>query len=495
MKPEKISLKQRQGAAYGFWLRVLVGVGVLGVMITCAGLYMLDSIGITPRSLGPYIERRSDGHNAIIETIGEKARQWLLYVDRGDLLPVHVEQADHLGSIGAQHGRVRLPGNAAFGADVLVSDTAGLARAMASATPGQTIILLPGRYRVERPLEAARPGSVNAPIVVRAQEPGKAQLEIATGEGIRVSAPFWEFRDLSLRGVCSGSSYCEHAFHVVGKAQHFIAFNNLIEDFDAHIKINGHRGAFPDHGLIASNTLRNTSIRQTTKPVTPIDLVAASHWTVRHNLISDFIKGGGDRISYGVFAKGGGSHNVFEQNIVLCEDRFRGTPGQRIGMSLGGGGTGKPYCRDRRCITEQDDSVLQSNLVASCSDDGIYLNAAARSKIVHNTLVDTGGITVRFPESSANIDGNLVDGIIRSRDGGLLRLTDNLSTSAARLYVGSHPYRVLFRGPAARDFRWDEPVSYRASSAPSIPDLCGGTRPRAPRYGAFEDFAACLAVP
>src|SRR5437763_779831 len=83
---------------------------------------------------------------------------------------------------------------------------------------------------------------------------------------------------------------------------------------------------------------------------------AASHWIIRGNLISDFIKAQGDQISYGAYAKGAGSDNRFEQNIVLCESLLRGFAGQRVGLSLGGGGTGKELCRDKRCITEQDGS-------------------------------------------------------------------------------------------------------------------------------------------
>lgn len=470
----------------------MLGGGLAIAVVACASLYFLDNAGITPRSLGPYIERRSDGHNAVIETIGETARKWLVLADRGELTPARAGHADHIGNIGVHHAP-RAPASGSVKTEVLVSDTPGLIRAMAAAVPGQVITLLPGRYRIGRPLEAMRPGSEGAPIVLRSYIPGETFLEIATREGIRVSAPYWVFSDLSLRGICTGASYCEHAFHVVGKAHHFSAINNLIVDFDSHFKINGERGAFPDHGLIASNTLRNNTVRPTTKPVTPIDLVAASHWTIRRNLISDFVKGDGDRISYGAFAKGGGSGNLFEQNIILCEDKLRGAVGQRIGLSLGGGSTGKPYCRDGKCITEQTGSTLRANLIASCSDDGIYINAAARSQIVHNTLVDTGGITVRFPESSADIDGNLVDGIIRSRNGGVLRLADNRYSSAARLYFGSHPYRDLFREPAAQDFRWREPAERRLASSEPVPDLCGTPRPQLPRYGAFEDFAVCHA--
>jgi parallel beta-helix repeat protein len=472
------------------WSFVLCSAGLL--IGLGAALYSLDKIGITPRSLGPYIERRSDGHNALIEGIGKTANTWLTLADRGrqDL------------AVGAWTGSAGIrppvqgqpePGSNHGIEEVLVADSAALARAIAKAEAGQVITLLPGHYVVQRTIGASRPGIAEAPITVRAIEAGSVQVDIAASEGFRVSAPHWRFENLVLKGTCLKQYYCEHAFHVVGGAQYFQARNNLIVDFDAHFKVNAQKGQFPDHGLIEGNTLRNTTVRVTNRPVTPIDMVTVSHWVVRHNLISDFIKGDGDRISYGAFAKGGGSANVFEQNIIVCEDRLRGAPGHRIGLSLGGGGTGKQYCRQSQCITEQEDSILRSNLVASCSDDGIYLNAAARSRLLHNTLVDTGGVTVRFPESSADIDGNLVDGIIRSRDGGLLRLGDNLYSSTIRLYFGSHPQRDLFRAPLELDFSWRSAAARRAAASPAVPDLCSATRAHPARYGAFEDFSACLA--
>lgn len=452
--------------------------------------HVLYDMGITPRSLGPYVERRSSGHNAIIENVGRALGRWLVGVDRG-------EQALHVlpwsGKVGMQSA-ASTSSPVAILQEVLVSDSAGLLRAIASATPGDAITLLPGLYRIEKRVDIVRPGSASAPVVVRAHVPGSVQLEMATEEGFKVAAPHWRFEGLSLQGNCERG--CEHAFHIVGNAHHFAAVNNLIVDFDAHFKINAEQGSYPDHGLIESNTLRNTSIRVTLNPVTPIDLVTASHWVIRRNLISDFIKGDGDRVSYGAFAKGAGGDNLLEQNVVLCEDRLRNAPGQRIGLSLGGGGTGKTFCRDGgKCITEQADSTLRANLIASCSDDGIYLNAAARSKLLYNTLVDTGGITVRFPTSSAEIDGNLVDGIIRSRDHGILHLGDNQSTSVARLYAASHPQRDLFLDPLAFDFRWRRPAGRGKPQGDPVPDLCGQGNRATPRYGAFEDFTGCLSAP
>jgi hypothetical protein len=290
--------------------------------------------------------------------------------------------------------------------------------AFANAAPGDAIVFLPGTYRIRGHVPAARAGSAEAPIVVRADRPGTVTIEFEATEGFKVSAAYWRFENLTIRGACAAQEVCEHAFHVVGGAHHFAAVNNTVADFNAHFKINGEDGRFPDHGLIEGNTLTNGAPRTTHAPVTPIDLVAASDWTIRRNLITDFVKLGGDRVSYGAFAKGAGARTLFEHNVVLCEQRLQGAPGQRVGLSFGGGGTGKPYCRDHKCITEQDQGVMRANLVASCSDAGIYLNAAADSTIVDNTVLDTAGVQVRFPESSAELDGNIVDGAIFSRNGG-----------------------------------------------------------------------------
>ncbi|MES2018650.1 MAG: right-handed parallel beta-helix repeat-containing protein [Pseudomonadota bacterium] len=448
------------------------------------GAWYLQQQGVTPRALAPYVERRSSGHNVLIEGVGAWTGATLMQLDRGTPAPNLLQ----FPRIGAQP-----QGASQTGAERLVATSDEVRKAIADASPGDVITLLPGAYRFERAsISVSRPGSAQANIVVRARKSGSVTLDFSLSEGFIVSAPYWRFENLDIRGVCKVHAFCEHAFHVVGAATNFVSSNNTIVDFNAHFKINGERGRFPDHGRIEYNTLRNDSVRDTSNPVTPIDIVAASHWTIRGNLISDFIKGSGDHISYGAFAKGAGANNVFEQNVIVCEARLQGLPGQRVGLSLGGGGSGKDYCRDRKCITEQEQGVIRSNLIASCSDDGIYLNNAAASKIVHNTLIDTGGMLVRFAASSADIEGNLVDGDIRSRDGGVLRLDDNRATPIALLYAGYHPVRRLFGAPQGLNFAWRDAAPRRAEAGSLTPDLCGVTRPGAPAYGAFEDIAACL---
>ncbi len=463
-------------------LLALAGLGAAAAVV--------EHFGLAPRALAPYVEKRSSGHNPAIVAAGAFASRTLLQLDRGE--PAAAPDLAAL-ALGAQ----RQPAGAADAAGTPVTDADGLRQAMAQAQPGDTITLLPGTYRFAgRPLEASRPGRADAPIVVRAAQPGTVHIEFAQVEGFRVSAPYWRFENLAIRGMCDEDGTCEHAFHVIGAGKHFAAVNNTVTDFNAHFKINGERGEFPDDGLIASNTLSNTHARQTANPVVPIDLVAASRWTIRANVIKDFAKLEGNRISYGAFVKGGGSANVFERNLVWCEDRLRGLPGQRVGLSLGGGGTDKPFCRDGRCIVEQQGASIRANLVAACSDVGIYMNSAADSRVEDNTVVDTAGIDVRFATSSARLDGNLVDGPIRTRDGGLLHLGDNETASLWPSYVGYHGVRRLFAAPLDGDFSWrgNAPQRQRQSDVQGQGvALCGAGPVRA--YGAFDDFADCLRAP
>ncbi len=295
-----------------------------------------------------------------------------------------------------------------------------------------------------------------------------------------------------MRGVCPDHTNCDNAIHIVGGAQHFVLRNSRILDFNAQIKVNGENGAYPDDGLLEFNTLSNGRPRDTNNSVVPVDMVAASNWHVAGNLITDFVKSQGNRVSYGAFAKGAGDHNVFERNAVLCEFRLRGYPGQRIGLSFGGGGTGAEFFRNQDTTHgEQSGSLMRDNLVAFCSDGGVYLNRAAQSDLEHNTLIDTAGIDARFAETTAALDANIVDGVIRGRDGATLREAGNLASSLLGLFVGWHPERRLFTDVGLMDLRWRDAPAPQPNTTPGD-DLCGVRRTGVARPGAFEEFAPCL---
>lgn len=469
-------------------LRVLIGsLAMLLALVAAAFVGVTDNINVPPRSLAPYVERRLSDHRPLLAQTGRWLARMLNELDRDE---TRISQRPL--RIGTRLEAASAPVGATTHL-VTVASPEQARQAIEHAQPGDVITFEPGTYRfLAGNIDAKQPGRPDAGITVRASRTGTVFIEMANQEGFVVSAPYWSFENLTIRGVCEQHSECEHAFHVVGGATHFSARNNTLIDFNAHIKANGQDRRFPDDGLIENNTISDTAPRQTESTVAAIDLVAVSHWMVRGNLITDFVKAGADRTSYGAYAKGGGSANRFERNAVLCEVLLRGAPGARVGLSLGGGGTGQEFCRDRACITEQDEGAIESNLVASCSDDGIYVNRGAASSIMHNTLIDTGGIVVRFTQSSAEVEGNLVDGAIRSRNGGLLHAGDNLQDGMTALYLGRHPQRALFRDAAALDLAWAAPPPLRKAASPPSEDLCGSMRPSVPVYGAFGDFAACL---
>jgi parallel beta-helix repeat protein len=430
-----------------------------------------------------HLEQRASGHADWIVASARAANRVLQWLDRADTLPQPV-LPDWIGAR-------RAPATPTPGSPVAVTLAEQLYQAMAEAKPGDTITVGPGTYRFSgRSLVAQRGGTPTAPITVRAETLGSVTLEFDLLEGFYVTAPYWRFENLTIRGVCGSHDGCEHAFHVVGDAHHVEIRNNVVSDFNAHIKVNGADGRFPDDGRIANNTLVDTAPRRTALPVTPIDLVGASRWSIEGNLIADFVKDGGDFTSYGAFAKGGGTGNAFVRNAVICERRLRGAPGRRVGLSLGGGGSDAAACRDRRCVVEHEDGLIAANLVSSCSDAGIYLNRAARSRVIHNTILDTAGVDVRFPESAALLEGNLIDGPIRQRDGALVDEDENATTAAWSLYLARHPVRSLFTDADALDLRFAEPPP-RMTIATQVPDLCSGARASPAAMGAFEQFAAC----
>jgi MYXO-CTERM domain-containing protein len=183
---------------------------------------------------------------------------------------------------------------------------------------------------------------------------------------------------------------------------------------------------WPDDVLVAGNRIHDTRPRQTANPVTKIDVVGGRRWRVEANRVADFEKAGGDGVSYGAFLKGNSRDGVFARNLVVCADTHTG--GARVGLSLGGGGSSPDgICEDGTCSPEHQGGTLVNNLVMRCSDVGVYLNEASDTRVLANTLYATAGIDVRFPASTATLEGNLLDGRVRERDGGTAVLGTNWS--------------------------------------------------------------------
>lgn len=301
---------------------------------------------------------------------------------------------------------------------------ADVKRAVKDACPGQVITVAPGRYRIDRRdvIGPSAHGTAEAPITFRAPRLGDVVLEVNFREGSRIKGSYWIFENFELRGVCANHNDCEHAFHLQPGAHHIVIRNNRIIDFDAGIKAStpyasptGEGGV--SYGLVERNWFYNTTPRDTKRPVNSINIDGGRGWIVRDNFIADFQMLQGSKVAYGAFMKWDSFDGVFERNLVICEWRHRG--GIRIGLSFGGGGS--------KAAIEHTNGIIRNNIVMNCPNDvGIYINSAAATKIYNNTLYNTAGIDVRFPESDAQVFNNIVSGGVRERNSGTAVVEHNI---------------------------------------------------------------------
>lgn len=381
---------------------------------------------------------------------------------------------------------------------VRVSSGAQLIAAIEAAQPGQIIQLLPAGpndYDLPNKVVIGRAGRADAPITLRADAIGEPTLRFLPAggivEGFLVRAPYWTFENLDLIGLCFEDSHsrCEHAFHIVGAADHTTVRNTRMLGFNAQIKGNGEDGPggrqWPDDVLIEGSEFYNATPRNTGNPVTPIDVVGGRRWIIRANYIHDFAKAGGNGISYAAFLKGNSRDGLFERNLVVCEDLHKGQI--RLGLSFGGGGSNPdPICEDGTCTPEHRGGIMRNNIIANCpADVGIYLNEAADSQVHHNLLYNTGGgIDLRFAASSVSLSGNLMSGRIRERDGGKATASGNLEN------VSEAQFEDWFLAPKFLDFALKDGAAFVNKGQPlaAVPDdFCGNPRDDgAPDWGAVE---------
>lgn len=365
----------------------------------------------SPQTILRYAQRRLEGHEVL---------EWLLLPGLR-ALQARLEREPPPGPLptlgkGQQLKQVALP--AAGKGNVVRVDTAtAIAEILLEARPGTHIVIAPGHYRFEKTLRLGQHGRASAPITVTAIVPGSVRLDFSQEEGILIDRPHWTFENLNIRGICARHRDCEHAFHVVGAGAFTTLLNNHVQDFNAHIKVNGLNGQWPDHGMVAFNTLTNTAVRHTDRPVVTLDLVGANQWKVQDNLVTNFAKTGGHRVAYGLFMKGASEGGRIERNLVICSPAGISDTGERVGISFGGGGTDPAACRTDGCRAfEHRQGLAANNIVAHCNDAGIDVNHASQVVLAHNTLINTAGFSIRGGSMQARLFGNLYEGRISALD-------------------------------------------------------------------------------
>lgn len=314
---------------------------------------------------------------------------------------------------------------------VSVNSVSTLSAAISAAVPGDSIEIQPGTYRVNSAIGLNASGTTALPICLRAAQEDTVVIESAsTGYmAFRLQGANWVIENLTIKGVCSTDSLCEHAIQIKENAHNAVIRNNTMVDFNAQIK-----GQQSNNVVIEGNHFYDTRPRQTSNPVTKIDVVGGKYWVVRGNLIHDFQKAQGDGISYAAFLKGYSMYGTFENNVVACSLNHAGAT--RIGLSFGGGGTGAQFCWDynaatgKGCAYEHEFGMMRNNVILNCSDVGIFLRGTNKSVITNNLVVNTMGIDSLINSGQAiptsEVSRNIVQGRIRDRNGAVSVQKNNL---------------------------------------------------------------------
>ena len=400
---------------------LLAAAATAFLTMTPVGRYLwLEANSRSPQELVRYLKRRLEGHNKLeallLPPLHAAQRHFEREPPEGPLPTLGKGQQDQALNDTIQ-GIVQT---------VRVDTPQAIRQSLKEATAGTRIVIAPGYYPFDRNLDLGHDGQAGAPIVLSAEAPGTVWLEFVQLNGIVVNRPHWVFENLDIRGTCANPSYCEHAFHVVGRGAFATIRNNRITDFNAHIKVNGFGGNWPDHGLVAFNSLSNSSPRSVYAPVVGFDLVGANHWRVQDNVVSDIVHTAAKQTTYGIYMKGASEGGRIERNLVICSTRDISSPGIRVGISFGGGATGPQYCRDGSCESyEHRLGLAVNNIVAHCNDTALDVNQSSQILLAHNTLINTSGVATRGALAQANFYGNLYEGVAKARDGSRLAVEFN----------------------------------------------------------------------
>ncbi|MDC0609976.1 hypothetical protein OAP63_04530 [Vibrio sp.] len=383
---------------------------------------------------------------------------------------------------------------------IYVTDTLELEKALKDVKPGTTIVVSDGEYELnsKRIQTSNIPPTQLLPVILVAENPGNVTLKMNSLEGIFLNQPYWTISGFQFVGACNNHNSCEHAIHIVGNAHETKIINNDFVDFNAAIKVNRGNNYYPDNGQVEYNHFYFTKPRSTKYSVTPINIDHANSWTVSHNIIRDFIKLEGNRISYGAFMKGGANDGVFENNLVICNSTEKQYTTATIGLSIGGGGMndirdGQSYQANR--------TIIRNNIILHCSDVGIYVNNGKDSMINNNTMYNTLGIDLRFKDSSAVVVNNIFSGHLKERDGAQILSSIGNKIFPRDFFTNGEELNHVFLSPDIGNLKIIDPdfdihseaVPYPLNNQINVVDFCGKAVTEKDQFiGAFNERNGCF---
>lgn len=151
-----------------------------------------------------------------------------------------------------------------------------------------------------------------------------------------------------------------------------------------------------------------------------VDLVVVNNWLVVDNYVVNFVKVDLKVFVFGIFMKGVGVGGCIECNFIVCFLSDLLQFGICVGLLFGGGGSGLVYCCDGICEVEFFGGWVINNIIVYCNDFGIDVNCFCVSFIVYNMLINMVGIDVWGEGVLVVVFGNLFEGKVCVRKGGII---------------------------------------------------------------------------
>ncbi len=347
---------------------------------------------------------------------------------------------------------------------VNVSTVQQLEDAVNAATSGTTILIANGTYNLDGVYLR-----IAVPNVTLRSASGDREAVILDGnyvttEIIQIVASNVTVADLTLR-----EAYY-HPIHVMsGDTAHTLntlIYNvHLIDPGQQAIKINPATGGYyTDNGTIACSHIELTDAGRTQIRdncyTGGIDAHQSRNWIIRDNLIEGFWCSSG-LSEHGIHLWRGCRDTTVERNILKNNARGIG-----FGLTTDPGGRTYPDnpCPGTSGYVDDYGGVIRNNFVYVNNsnlfaseygfDCGICAWNSCNARILHNTVYSTdpahtfSSMEWRFPNTTANLINNLVNGQMRERDGAHGTLSNNVATAQASWFVNASTGDLHLRSTA-----------------------------------------------
>lgn len=357
-----------------------------------------------------------------------------------------------------------------------------LRAAIGQATPGATIRIAPGRYRLTRRLTIGRrsSGTARKKVVIRPR--GKAGSVVIDAAGAEEAFHVTDARHVDIRGLwITNGDY--HAIKIDAPSRYIRVIGNRMWDNTRGSGLSNQFSAIkgggrcPSAGCAARVTIDANVIFQKKRfqgsNFQGIDCNACVAWRVRRNRIANIR--GTTLAGTGIQFKSGSAGTVIARNTV--------TGSGLVGINYGGFGT--PAWGNR--THEHVGGIVKNNVVTRSADAGISVIDTVNGKVLNNTLWGNGFTPdVRVAASNLIYRNNILDRPLNRRDG-------TRAKQGGNLVLASSSARGLFLGAKRGDFRLRASARRAINRGVSVGrlvrvDRSGRKRPRGGRIdiGAYE---------